>query len=209
MNAIACVIGATCPGVGPQTVTSIRLGLSMAYDAGSPLFVPTWLFDVEGSSYPASIVAVQDQYLADPLPVDPGAVATASSVPGSTGAGSGSVGGSTPIPPGTAQPAPGVAVASPTSVGPLPVAITRASIDAAGTTLTVYGTSGLCETYSASAKEDGNSVYVELTGTPQASDVMCAAVAVEVSATATLQTPLGSRTVIDASSNSQRQVPVA
>ena len=83
--AIACAVGSSCPGTAPQVVTGARLGLTMAYDDGSPVLVPAWLFSLEGTDDPVAVVAVERRYLADPAPPDGS---------GSSGAGSGSSTGS-------------------------------------------------------------------------------------------------------------------
>jgi hypothetical protein len=206
--AIACVAGATCPGVGPEHVTGAVLGLVPGDDDGTSVLLPAWLFTVKEQSTPIAVMAVQDQFLAQPSTgVDGNPSAVAGSSGGSTGSGGGSVGSSPePVPPATDQPAP----ASPTS-GPAarPVTIDRATLNADGRTLTLWGEGGLCADYTAVAKEDADHVYAVLTSTPSQDGKICPAMAKQVSASVTLQDPLGARTVLDAGIASMPTVPVA
>jgi hypothetical protein len=52
-------------GCGPRelTITGARLGLASRQDAGGPVLVPAWLFDVAGSDAPIVHLAVAPEYL--------------------------------------------------------------------------------------------------------------------------------------------------
>ncbi len=71
---------------GDVTVTGANYGLTLAFDDGSPVLVPAWLFTVQDSDFPLTQVAVATKYLDEPTAPDSG---------GGTG-GSGGSGGSTP-----------------------------------------------------------------------------------------------------------------
>jgi hypothetical protein len=202
--AIACVAGATCPGLGPEHVTGASLGLVPGDDGGVAVLLPAWLFTVEEQATPIAVMAVQDQYLAQPS-------TGPSAVPGSSGGSSGSGGGTVvsspgPVPPASDQPAP---ASPPTGPVTRTVTIDRATLSTDGRTLTLWGEGGMCEVYSAAAKQDGVHVYAVLTSTPTKVGVACPAMAKQVSASVTLQDPLGTRTVLDAGIASMPTVPVA
>ena len=202
--AIACMQGASCPGVGPQHVTGVELGLVPADDAGSPVLLPAWLFTVKESPEPIAIMAVVDAYLADPTDTTGNAPAiSASGAPGSVGASA------VPDGPG-ASPVP-VPTDSAPSAGTAPgyVPIERASVSADGRTLTLYGWGGNCTTYSGTAKEDAGHVYAVIEATPMKTVQVCDAMAKEIGVEVRLQSPLGSRVLIDATSNSERVIKVA
>lgn len=189
--AIACAVGQTCPGVGPQKVTGATLGLMAASDSGERILVPAWLFAIEGSSVPAAVVAVVDRYLADPEPVDGGG--GSSSVPGSSG------GAVPPSDPGTG-PEPGPTASDlPLPVGsPTAYQVTSYAVSADGTTLTLRTEGGVCTDYAGAAVETARSVTVSIQGTwNQATDVACPAIAKVVEVPVALRTPLGGRTVVD------------
>ncbi|MEU3724533.1 hypothetical protein [Streptomyces sp. NPDC031705] len=67
-------------------------------------------------------------------------------------------------------------------------------------TLTVNFWGGVCSTYTLEAREEGASVLVKITDTPNKPDQACIMIAQEMSLTATLQQPLGDRKVVDATS---------
>jgi hypothetical protein len=52
-------------GCGPRelTITGARLGLASRQDAGGPVLVPAWLFDVAASDAPIVHLAVAPEYL--------------------------------------------------------------------------------------------------------------------------------------------------
>lgn len=189
--AIACPVGGTCPGVGPQRITGAELGLMSAWDGREQILVPAWFFTVEGSTRPVTIVAVADRYLADPAP--------------SGGTGGGTSGGSSgsAIPPGE----PATPVPAPTASDlPLPVGpggatsyrVTSYTPSADGTSLVLRTEGGVCTDYAGSAAEAGGTVTVTITGTPnKPSDVACPAIAKVVEVTVALRAPLGARAVVD------------
>lgn len=201
--AIACMVGATCPGVGPVHVTGATLGLVPGDDAGTPVLLPAWLFSTQEDPSPLAVMAVADAYLADPEPA-PGASGSASAVPGSTGGGSPGSDGrgaatSFPEPPATASDLPGTPVVAP-PVLTTGVRISRATVSGDGLTLTLHGTGGVCATYRADAKADSTHVYAVLTATLTSTPGQaCPDLAREVEASVHLDAPLGSRTVLDAS----------
>lgn len=207
--AIACIQGAFCPGVGVRHVTGARLGLVPGDDAGTPVLLPAWLFTVKEQAAPIAMMAVQARYLADPDSGSGGGTASASSVPGSSGGGSAASPGSpVPVPPATDMPAPAPsATSAPRSSA---VTIDRATLSADGRTLTLWGEGGVCSDYTADSKEDATHVYAVLRATPsKPSGMACPDLAKAVSASVTLDAPLGSRTVVDSGDPAMPSVPVA
>ena len=204
--AIACVAGASCPGVGPMHVTGAVLGLVPGDDAGTSVLLPAWLFSVQEQTTPVAVMAVTDAYLADPSPGPDAGATSPGSVPGSSGSGGSGVATSPePVPPASDLPLPTTSPSVPVSHG---VSIDRATVSADGRTLTLWGEGGVCETYTAQAKEDADHVYAVLTASWTKTGVACPALAKAVSATVTLAAPLGKRTVLDAGSSSLPTVPV-
>lgn len=185
--AVACPIGRTCPGIGPHVVTGARLGLTLAYDAGTPVLVPAWLFTVRGSADPVPVVAVEARYLGDAAP-GPAPTGGSGSVPGATG-GAGT--GPAPVPPVPALPVP-----APT----IPVAhpVNRVTVSHDGLVLTLQTVGGVCAAYTGHAVETSTTVTVSVTSTPTvATDRACPAIARAVDVTVRLDAPLGARHVID------------
>jgi len=189
--AIACVQGAVCPGVGPRPVTGATLGLSQAYDAGTAILVPAWLFTVTGSPDPIAVVAVERRYLGDPSPGPIGSAPGASSAPdpGASGAGSGSVPGS------SGGPATPVPVSEPPSPI-LPVLSVTLGSDAS--TLVLRGVGGVCDDYSGAAAETSSTITLSIVATPQSPVRVCAAMARELTVTVALAAPWSNRTLVDA-----------
>ncbi|MFJ6717311.1 hypothetical protein [Streptomyces sp. NPDC091259] len=66
--------------------------------------------------------------------------------------------------------------------------------------LTVNFWGGVCSTYAVEAREEGTDVLVKITDTPNKPGQACIMLAKEMSATVTLQKPLGDRKVVDATS---------
>ncbi len=191
--AIACPVGARCPGVGPQRITGAELGLTSAWDGAEEVLVPAWFFAVDGSTLPVTIVAVADRYLADPAPSG-----------GSGGATSGGSSGSA-VPPGEpASPVPAPTASDlplPVPPGGTPVSyrVTSYTPSADGTSLVLRTEGGVCTDYAGSVAETTGSVTVTITGTPnKPSDVACPAIAKVVEVTVALHAPLDGRTVVDA-----------
>ena len=189
--AISCVQGAVCPGVGPRPVTGAILGLTQAYDAGTAILVPAWLFTVTGSDDPVAVVAVERRYLGDPSPDPIGSApgATSAPNPGTSGGGSGSVPGS------SGGPATPVPVTEP----PSPIlSVQSVTLGKDGSTLVLGGVGGVCDDYSGAAAETSSTVTVSIVATPQSPGQVCAAMAREFTVTVTLASPWSDRTIIDA-----------
>ena len=182
-----------CPEPEPVVVTGAVLGLELAVDDTGEVLVPAWLFTVRGSADPLVSVAVQPQYLAEPSSGPSTRPGSGGAEPGSSGSG----GGTDPAPstPGTEPGPPGDS----DGAGPSGTAIRAARVSADGLTLTLTGTGGICATYAGTAVEDSATVTVQILGTSTlAPDEACAAMAVEVVVRVTLDAPLGTRSVRDA-----------
>ena len=199
--AIACVQGKVCPGIGPRVVTGAHLGLMGASDAGAPVLVPAWLFTIKGTDDPVAVVAVDPSYLADPAPGRPDGAssppnpATSATAPAATSApdpGASSGGrGATPGPGPADLPASDVLVSA-------PVTSLTASVD--GRTLVLHLTGLYCEAYAGEATESASAVDVRVIAARSPGVTMaCPARSRPVDVTVTLPTPLGDRTVLDAS----------
>ena len=189
--AISCVQGAVCPGVGPRPVTGATLGLAQAYDAGTEILVPAWLFTVTGSDDPVAVVAVERRYLGDPNPDPIGSApgATSAPNPGTSGGGSGSVPGS------SGGPATPVPVTEP----PSPIlSVQSVALGKDGSTLLLGGVGGVCDDYSGAATETSGAVTVSIVATPQSPGQVCAAMAREFTVTVTLASPWSGRSIVDA-----------
>ncbi|MBI1377656.1 MAG: hypothetical protein GC157_09280 [Frankiales bacterium] len=203
--AMACLQGTDCTPRTPA-VTGARLGLVPRWDAegstATELLVPAWLFDLEGGGDPVPVVAVAPRFLGEP---DPGPVASASAGSPGTDGGSGSDPGTPAGPPASDLPLP-VQPSGPAG-SPRAVAVSAATVGADGTTLVLHSVGGVCETYTASAKETPDVVTVQLLATPDTdTSRACPALAKEVSATVTLAAPWAHRAVIDATTG--QKVPV-
>jgi hypothetical protein len=197
MPAIACpdtVDGSPnpCPTPTPMSVTGAVLGLQLAYDAGSPVLVPAWLFAVAGSDEPLAMVAVVDEYLTDPTGGDE---PTSGSGGGSAGSDPGS-GGATDTP--VAPPSdPGLSPEPVPGAEPLNAPVERALLD--GRTLTLIGWGGACADYAAVADESTDAVKVQIVGkSTLGPDQACIEIALELRLEVTLEAPLGDREVLDA-----------
>ncbi len=83
------------------------------------------------------------------------------------------------------------------------------SVSADGRTLTLRGWGGTCATYAGTAREDSRHVYAQITSTPQGAGEACNAMAVQIEVDVELDSPLGNRTVVDETSNTERVVPVS
>ena len=177
---------------GPMEVTGATFGRSMQWEGARerPLLVPSWLFDIKGSTQPVAIVAVDPAYLADPLPTDPG--------DGPSGSGSG-VSGS----PGTVDP---VAPVEPVAPAVEPSASTSrfdsvAPVDGgAALRVSFYGGVDSCYSYNVVARESADQVVLRLV--EKRSGEVCIDLAQQYERTVKLAEPLGNRTVVDADSGS-------
>ncbi|MFC6238825.1 hypothetical protein [Longivirga aurantiaca] len=192
--------------VDPLVITGATFGLMLNWEDRTPILVPAWLFDVTGWDDPMAQVAVADQYLADPTPLpepstgtgggsaippDPGTpetpVAPPTEEPGVEPGGSG--GGSDPStgPGGGGQPG----VETP--------AVEKAFLDTNGTTMALTGWGGVCAEYSAVVDESSTTVKVQIVGrSTLGPDEACIEIAQELKVLVELDSPLGSRTVVDA-----------
>jgi hypothetical protein len=88
--AIDCPPEADCPAPEPQvvTITGVKLGLQFAPvytedGPGTPLLIPTYLFEAKDNDYPLPVIAVTDEYLPEqpepPIAGDDPAAVTGSS----------------------------------------------------------------------------------------------------------------------------------
>ncbi|MFJ8391929.1 hypothetical protein [Streptomyces sp. NPDC094144] len=77
------------------------------------------------------------------------------------------------------------------------------SYRADGRTLSVTFWGGVCSTYSASAKEDGDTVRVTVAESKPDPEKMCVKIAKKLTRTVTLDQPLGDRKVVDAGSGGE------
>jgi hypothetical protein len=166
------------PCGGPISVTSARLGLSVQQSPDGLLLVPAWLFAVKGSPQPLVQLAV-DPGLLRPAPATGG---------GSTGS-TGSVGSASAAPggPATDVPADGSRFSS----------VTRGA-DGRSLVVTFYGGVPECYSYTVRAAETGREVRLSVVEERTAGDKPCIDLAMEISRTVRLDTPLGQRTVVDA-----------
>jgi hypothetical protein len=170
-------------------VRGATFGLALQFVSGVQSLVPAWLFDTAQAGVARTAVVAQTA-------VDPAYV---------TGGGSGNGSASpTPVPPGTVSPAPANPGGPRRPVPPAPSGPSAHTVDvtayhAAGSTLTVTFEGGLCPSYTASADESAGQVRVRVTETPAQPGKMCPMIIKTLTRTVTLDKPLGTRTVVDAS----------
>jgi hypothetical protein len=193
-----------CPTPTPVSVTGATLGLTLAYDAGDPVLVPAWLFDVAGSDEPLAMVAVVDEFITDPVGGD-----DPTSGGGSSGGEPGSGGATdTPVAPPSdpgLTPDPGLSPEPVPGGEPLSAPVEKAILD--GRTLTLVGWGGACAEYAAVADESADAVKVQIVGKSTIGpDQACIEIALELRLEVTLAAPLGDREVIDATTGAR--VPV-
>jgi hypothetical protein len=169
--------GKGCLEPAPVQVTGAHLGLSLQPLAdGGQVLVPSWLFEVKGSSEPVVGVAVQHRFLPTPSPVAPTTTVTDEPAP----------------PPSSVEPAP----------ARVPLAFDaayRASVPEA--VVVQYGDSSSCphQDVTPAVKESADSVVVLLEADPMQPLVACTEDYRAVRLTVKLQAPLGDRAVIDGS----------
>ena len=193
-----------CPTPTPVSVTGASLGLTLAYDAGDPVLVPAWLFDVAGSDEPLAVVAVVDELITDPAGGDDptSGSGTSGSEPGSGGATDTPV--APPSDPGV-TPDPGLSPEPVPGGEPLSAPVEKAVLD--GRTLTLVGWGGACADYAAIADESADAVKVQIVGKSTVGpDQACIEIALELRLEVTLDAPLGDRAVIDATTGAR--IPV-
>lgn len=172
---------AGCGAPPALEITGAHLGLLMQPLAGNDeALVPAWLFEVQGSDYPISQVAVAKKYLAtDPVPT----------------------------PNASDQPLPSaVAPANPST----PLSVDAASRGAKPNELVVqYGDSSSCpwQHVTHKVKEDSTTIYMLLQADPRKPGIACTADYLPRKVTVELQSPLADRKVVDATT--AKAVPVA
>ncbi|MFJ2178034.1 hypothetical protein ACIOHE_34720 [Streptomyces sp. NPDC087851] len=155
-------------------ITEAVFGLAVRSVDGRGALVPSWLFEVtpgDGSApYTVTHPAVAPKFLKKAAPKPPSSPSPPhKELPGGPGAAD----------PGTAE-------------GPR-----ATSYEAAGRSLTLHFTGGVCSKYAATADESGTAVKVKLVVTDPDPERVCIALAKEQSVKVTLDKPLGDRQVVD------------
>lgn len=196
VSTLECPVGPDgkgCVAPAPPEVTGAHLGLSLQQLLdGSAVLVPSWLFDLRGSTEPLVAVAVDPSLLGS----DTGAPEPAVDLPASTdpavGGPSGSGSGSSSDP-GVPEPAPATE----------PVALLGARASTADNAVTVLYEGGGCgrSGLHADVKEDAQSVYVQLLADVRPEGQVCTMESRPSPYEVALQDPLGSRTVVDATTS--------
>ncbi|MFJ8002189.1 hypothetical protein ACIQ7D_34635 [Streptomyces sp. NPDC096310] len=163
---------ATDPVKSPESVEITRtvFGLAVRSVDGRGALVPSWLFEVAPGDGSAPYTVTHPA-------VAPKFLKKAA-----------------PKPPPAHQELPGGPGAADPGAAPAPRAT---SYEAAGRTLTVHFTAGVCSTYAATADESGTAVKVRLVVTDPDPERVCIALAKEQSVKVTLDKPLGDRQVVD------------
>jgi hypothetical protein len=174
---------------GPVEITGASFGLSVQWESGRAVLVPSWLFDTAGGLEPLAVVAVDSAYLADALPPDlpgDGASGSGSGMPGSTGGAE----------PGTVDPvAPAVEPTAATSRFDSVSVVDGGS----GLQVTFYGGVESCYTYTVVAEENETQIALRLA--EERNGEVCIDLAQQYERTVDLKEPLGSRRVVDADTN--------
>jgi hypothetical protein len=186
-SALPCV-----PGSGlPTEVRGAVFGLSMQFVAGEQTLVPSWLFDTAPGGVRQTAVVAQPA-------VDPAYIQTG----GGSGPGTVAPGGPAPASPAApVDPGGPMQPASPVpSSGPNAPALMKISgYQANGSTLSLVFSGGVCDTYQATADETGGQVRVRVTATPTDPGGVCVMLAKQFTLKVALDSPLGTRAVVDAS----------
>ena len=168
---------------GTVQVRGAAFGLALEFVSGVQTLVPSWLFDTASAGVARTAVvaqaAVSPSYIQGGTP----------SVPPVTPAPGRMNPGGPERPPNT--------VAPPGARGPHRVQVD--GYTAGGSTLTLTYSGGLCDTYAASASESGSTVKVSVVATPKKPGTVCPMIIRSFTAKVTLDHPLGSRKVLDAS----------
>jgi hypothetical protein len=156
--------------------------------------VPSWLFDVQGSDNPLSVVAIDPSYLAAPSgpTMGGGKPGTGSGSSGSTGSG-GSV-----VPP--VEPPSGAVTTTPSA----PPESRFSSVTASGSDLVVQFAGGVaaCFSYTVTATETQRTVSLGLTEKVKTPAKPCPEMAQVYERRVPLAKPLGTRHVVDARTGS-------
>ncbi|QDY76392.1 hypothetical protein [Streptomyces qinzhouensis] len=171
---------------GRLPVTGAVLGLTAVHGTERVTFVPAWLFSVApgggaGAGFTLAQPAVEPRYLDRNGATTPG----------------GDVPPAPPAPDPAPSTAPTAAPAPATPAVPGGSAVDSYRVDGRTLTLTFYG--GVCETYRATAEENGGAVRVTVKGKWADPAKACIAIAKKQTAKVTLDAPLGDRKVVDAS----------
>ena len=167
--AIACAEEAHGPMCGGDVIiTGATYGLMLAFDDGTPVLVPAWLFTIDGSDLPMAQVAVQTRYLGEPSNLGGGGSGSGggSSTPGSAGTGT-TVDPAPPAPPAARRragrrPRHADRLARGPATDPVPPRERSPGQDPASLTLTVSGGCEL-ETAVASARTTATTIVVAVT----------------------------------------------
>ncbi|MCW2573469.1 MAG: hypothetical protein JWO88_3527 [Frankiales bacterium] len=173
---MACPSTADCPPPAPAKVTGAELGLQLtALADDEAALLPAWLFTVTDWPAPLAQPAIEPRFLTLPS-AEPGPVASD-------------------------QPAPGEPAPAPSTARSAFSFDTVFPTDDPKTVIVQYGDSGSCPHTHVThlAKESADSVFVNLEGDTQPADQACTADYRQMLAPVGLQSPLGNRTVIDAS----------
>jgi len=179
----------------PEQVRGAVFGLAAYFVSGRQALVPAWLFQAAPAGVSRTlalpVVAVAPSYI---TPAQGGG--EGQSDPGSAG----SAAPASPAGPGQVNPG------GPEVTGPAMPADPKAprhehvvTYRASGTKLTVSFYGGECDTYGAAASESASQVRVTVTGAPKPGVRICPDIALRLNRTITLSSPLGDRTVVDAS----------
>ncbi|MEV3990811.1 hypothetical protein AB0J57_18065 [Streptomyces sp. NPDC049837] len=159
------------PAKETVTVSKAAFGLAAHYTAGRPALVPSWLFEVAPKGDARPFTVTYPA-------VDPKHLA--------------------PAPPPATQP-PSTPLPEPTpGTGKAPRQVESYSLD--GKILTARFWGGVCSKYTVKAEESGTQVKLSVIETPIEPGRVCILIAKELTATATLDQPLGDRHVVDAAS---------
>lgn len=180
----------TEPCLPPQQhsvqVRGAVFGLSSQFVDGRQTLVPSWLFDTAQAGVKTSSVVAQPAV--DPKYITYGGGVTAPGGPSGLPVMPVPVNPGGPVRTGPGQP----------SDPQAPRPVTFSAYQAKGTTLTVTFYGGLCGTYKASADESATQVRVRVTETPAKPGKVCPMIEKALTAQVTLDQPLGTRTVVDA-----------
>ncbi|MFH8793022.1 hypothetical protein [Streptomyces sp. NPDC017941] len=165
-----CPPDSTLPGPQPIAVEDAEFGLAAQFVDGRTALVPSWLFRVRPQGAPESYTVTHPA-------VDPKYLRA----PGA---------------PGTVGPSQGP-TARPGDPDTRSHTVRAEGYSAAGRTLTVHFTGGVCSTYAVSADESGDRVAVRITETMK-NGTVCVAMAQSYELSVKLDKPLGGRAVVTA-----------
>lgn len=194
-------MGAPCDAAGcPEgpAITGARLGLSrVALDKGAAALVPAWLFTVQDSPVPLVALAVSEQYVGRPDPVDPNPGIEPGPPPATK---PGTEPGTEPGPDGSIPPVPPNTVKPADPSGREPFGFDGAYANSNPKVLVVrYGDSGSCPSLAVrhTVVQEPDRIVVTLTRTTMPADRACTMDYQAKLVRVTLAAPLGSREVVD------------